>query len=481
MSHTSSTALQNNDVTLKPVSTTRKEWHVFPPALASAISKEQPDIAAAILLYGLSTWLPNNYSQLRIEGRQYCTRSLSELAEDHPYFTDKGIGKIIKRAEAKGFLYVRRDRHKLLFSLPESVRDMCRKRKGHIYFKVDDAVRYGEKAAICLANLQWQVKSDLPCIEDEFDRHYYPLGPQKLSNHLPFSRWTVARILKELKDAKVLVEHPTEEHYYTRNVVVSEAETSKSARAEVDHDVADVEREVAGVGDNQITDINIDSNEDGKWYSSAPLAPASPAQEPRISPGLSEVVDQALQRAKSAPMGETDKYRVIAVDDDGCEEYLEVDANNYPDEGYLYDITPNLQLWNDHIDFQTEQMVDSFRLNKVACTKDDERVFRQLFFDNPDITADHLIPVLTSCRRLRERRRVSGITVGDDYQKVEDSSCLTFPKRVDSARYFLYRLPEIITQLSGDSDDDDDLLLKSINYMYLGKERVNKVVQLKRQ
>jgi hypothetical protein len=80
----------------------RKEWHVFPPALAKYLNPKQPDIAGAIVLFGIWTWLKNNYDHLCIDGQRHCARSLSELAKDHPYLNKKGIEKIIKRLNTRG-------------------------------------------------------------------------------------------------------------------------------------------------------------------------------------------------------------------------------------------------------------------------------------------------------------------------------------------------------------------------------------------
>ncbi len=585
------------------------EWHVFPPALAIAIAKvpsltaqkEQPDIAGAILLFGLWTWLQNNYDHLKIDGRRHCARSLSELAKDHSYFTKPGIEKILKRMEAKGFLYIRRDRKKLHFWISEAATDLCKKRKGRVWFRIQDAVLYGEKEAVILANLKWQQGNDLTCVKDDKGTAYYPIGPVKLSQHLPMSRWTIGRKLTKLTNEQpvALIAHPTEENHYTRVVATDTSASHTSARAKVEPTVAEVEDDVAEGDDFQKGDCKEDVNEDEKWFQAERLDSASPSQAPLLNANIPRAIDNlirlSLSKAKAGKLIDlpsdkltnssvdqlaslpsnkltgsstdriassssnkltnlqpnkrtsssnnkptalpSDKQASSSVDqltststdkltssssdrqtnlssdklarqstDKTTSSSVEIDKLNAEETSQTITIVsdddeievtlPNdeseremllnnilegemaldVQLWQDNIDIQTERMVEAFQLRGWKCTTDDAKRFRQLFFDNHHLTAEQLNSVVAACWDLQHGRR-GGITLTDTYIKVNDSACLTFPKRVQSAHFFLNRLGEIIAQLSG-GWELADVHFQLIDFSYLGEERVNKLVRL---
>lgn len=441
----------------------------------------------AILLFGIHTWLKNNYDHLRLDGRRHCARSLSELLKDHPYFSKSGIEKIIKRAEAKGFLHVRRDRKKLHFWLPEQVEAMCRRMKGRIRFRVKDAELYGEKAAILLANLQWQRDNNLPHVAGEGGQLFYPLPPVILSNYLPISRWTIARELQRMTTGvqAVLVEHRSVANHFATIDPNDGPPSRTSARAEGEQDVAKGEGDVAEGGKIQMGDSNEDQNPDKKWSSNAPLATASPVQAERLTSSTNQAVTKLINDALATAKARSalPHPRVIICDDDDeyeinpdmSENQRNELINGLQEEELELNIRLERQLLQDKIDISTDDMVEAFRLHRLKCTKVDEARFQRLFLDNSELSSRHLIGVLNSCMILRSGIPERGITIGESYMKVEDDALLTFPKRVASAQYFLDRLGEIIAQLSGDEMDEHFV---DLNYNYLGKPRVNKVVQL---
>jgi hypothetical protein len=362
--------------------------------------------------------------------------------------------------------------------------------KGRIWFKIKDAELYGEKAAIILANLQWQQDNGLPHVTDAKGLRYYPLGSAKLSHHLPMSRWTIARQLEQLSQgtSPALILHPSQPNHYVR---VHEDHTANSARAEVEQHVAEVDGDVAEGDKIQKGDSNIDCNKDEKWFYTPALAEASPAPKPLMTSSLNPENDKADKLDSNQPKI-VSRYAnecsfTIVTDDE--EQPLDLNTlkleglervdyiNSLIEQELPCDHFPNFQRFQDDLDDKTNTLVEAFRYNRMECTADDQRLIRQIYFDNPQLT-DQLIDILATCSRLQDPNPMSGPYMSG-YIKVEDTSCLTFPRRVNSARYFLYRMPEIIAQLSGGFDKADEEL-QQMDFSYLGGERINEVVQLYR-
>lgn len=236
--------------------------HLYSPAIAKQLNKQQPDITASVILHNLSLWQRNKYKQTLIGGRRYSFRSLAELQNDHPYFTRSAIHKAIQRLEERlgEEFMVRRDKNELWFSLGDQTMDRLKQSSGgrkkrapestplHSFYKWQAVKMNGVKPAVLYANLNHALSHFKNPKRDADGYAYAEMSPSKLSPILGFSEDTIARTLKAMCEGGYIAKHPDASSFYRfTDFDFTPAKPRSKPSAEVDNATAKVHTQTAEI------------------------------------------------------------------------------------------------------------------------------------------------------------------------------------------------------------------------------------------
>jgi len=201
-----------------------REWDTFSVKLAAELNPRQPDISAALLFKHVALRMAGAPWYVFKDHKMWYFRSIKDLREkEFPYLTEDEITGALDRLQVKG---------KLEIAPPGTYGPTCWysasdkdcKKYGesgeanarHIWIRQDDAIAYGVRKAMLLANLGWQLKNWKSCETDDKGDRYGTLSPSYLSKRerdgispLPMSRSQISNLLKELSGTDgVLTPHP---------------------------------------------------------------------------------------------------------------------------------------------------------------------------------------------------------------------------------------------------------------------------------
>lgn len=478
------TGIKHPDSVDKP-SIVARGRHYYSPKIAKQINPKQPDVVAAAILYNLSLWQKNSYSQTFIDDRRYSFRSLSELNGDMPYLSESAIHKALQRLEkalGSNFL-IRRDRSKLWFSIGSSVIKIMRGKRGEKAllhsFLVDDALKAGcIKSAVILSNLKYALSHFRKPLLDEQMRMYAELNPLKLSPILGCSCDTISRLLTKLRDRRLLSQHSSRKHFYR---LPDDAENAFLGKAKVDTNPADVHTYAANVhnqtipkctlsadnegvrDDQKVAYSNIDRKEDSKG--NIILASAELREKPDIdSPGLrmlSDLADQRLAefRSMSAVNLGANATLFIPNGDNGespvqlnkqCPdlpyEHYEPSSAQFEmpyDEG-LEEILP----FREWVKNQVDQMLMVCLINGETATDELVSTLRRFFWDNPEISADDL-------HELYSKRYIECLVIGGSIEVSRGYDDQLFLKKCQTVKLFMRYLRQFIYQVYFERNEID--------------------------
>lgn len=487
--------------------------HFYHPEIAKELNPKQPDVTAALILYNLSLWQRNRYKQTLILGRRYSFRSLSQLQHDHPYFTQAAIHKALQRLEKKlgnGFL-VRRDKSKLWFSIGDSIAERLtassggkfgKLRKGtHLHsFSVSDALATGcVRPAVLLGNLKYALAHFTDPLRDEAGVPYAELNAKKLTSILGFSDDTISRCLKAMCAQKIIVKHPSRSCFYT----------SKSAGLLVDTQTAEVQTRPAEVHSkpaevhgadvsmlfeplqnqgfqrvDETTYINECINSDIKGHYRVPLTSSNDSADSSLT-GLRLIKDRAKEviltlRSSSIKNDQVHAPRLPShVSSENPElPYDEVLACATAYEDLPYDhVTKDMLTDSQWIDEQIQDMLDAWAIQEFSVDERDQKGLRQLFHDNPQLTAEALLVLLSFCHPDPLFYRGWKLKRG----KYDPQF---FLKQAKTPKLMLRYLPQIITQVYKRCENiegrwqyegDVDAPFDQLNFDYLGGEKVSAI------
>jgi hypothetical protein len=490
--------------------------HFFHPGIAKEINPEQPDITAAVILYNLSLWQRNKYRQTEIEGRRYSFRSLSQLHADHPYFTQAAIHKALQRLEKKlgnDFL-VRRDKSKLWFSIGERIMKKISAVSGRKFeklskaacllsFSVSDAeATKCVRSAVLLGNLKYALAHFTDPQRDAEGVPYAELSAIKLSPILGFSEDTISRCLKVMCAQKIIVKHPARPCFYTLKsagllVDIQTAEV-QTGPAEVHSQPAEVHSQPADVHSadasmlleplqnqgfqrvDETTYINECINSDIKGHYRVALTSSNDSEDRSLT-GLRLIKDRAkevIQTLRSSSIKNDQVPAPHTPDHVSGQQpelpYDEVLACTTAYEDLPYDrVTEDMLTDSQWIDEQIQEVLDAWARQEFSVDERDQKGLRQLFHDNPQLTAESLLELLSYCHPdplfYREWKLERG--------KYDPQF---FLKQAKTPKLMLRYLPQIITQVYKRCENiegrwqyegDVDAPFDQLNFDYLGGEK----------
>lgn len=487
--------------------------HFYHPEIAEEINPKQPDITAAVILYNLSLWQRNKYRQTEIEGRRYSFRSLSQLHADHPYFTQAAIHKALHRIEKKlgnDFL-VRRDKSQLWFSIGERIMkkisavsgrkfEKLSKSASLLSFSVSDAQATGcVRSAVLLGNLKYALAHFTDPLRDEASVPYAELSAVKLSPILGFSEDTISRCLKAMCEQNIIVKHPSRPCFHTlkRAGLLVDTQTAEvqtrpaevhSKPAEVHGaDVSMLFEPLQNQGFQRVdetTYINECINSDIKGHYRVPLTSSNDSADSSLT-GLRLIKDRAKEviltlRSSSIKNDQVHAPRLPShVSSENPElPYDEVLACATAYEDLPYDhVTEDMLTDSQWIDEQIQEVLDAWARQEFSVDERDQKGLRQLFHDNPQLTAEALLELLSFCRPdslfYREWKLKRG--------KYDPQF---FLKQAKTPKLMLRYLPQIITQVYKRCENiegrwqyegDVEAPFDQLNFDYLGGEKVSAI------
>ena len=477
----------------KPPSNSRS-WRLFSPELAKRINPEQPDITAAILIYGLTLWQNNRYAQTMINGKRHSFRSLNELLKDHPYFTRTQIEDALNRSEValKGRFQIVRDREKLYFHVDDYLKKLQKDDK-MIGFKKEQAVTFKVVGAVIMQNLEYQLKHfDFPKTDDA-GNCYGILRPRELSKHLPFHEDTISRALKQLRtQSDGLVRHPQDGCYYTLSATFHAPKTPQPCAADPDSHAADPDTCAANPDNLLWPNSNESSSSSCKGNIRNPADAAHDRlPESSLAPTsaglnyLQEFSDQLLQKFRNDQISTFGmKPKVVRVKPSE----LPYDDVTRTEFDLPYDFIPSRVLdtkfrtrkqW---LDDRINDVTLFWRMNDFQYTRKDLDQLRHLFRDNPHLPTDFF-------EQIHHALNPEGnwMRVGDWSAKKGEYDPMLFLRRIKTAKALLQYLPQIIHQKFRSAEMVDGKMeftgaieepFDSIDYSYLGKIPNSRLVPL---
>ncbi|WP_184207538.1 hypothetical protein [Prosthecobacter dejongeii] len=487
--------------------------HFYHPEIAKELNPKQPDVTAALILYNLSLWQRNRYKQTLILGRRYCFRSLSQLQHDHPYFTQAAIHKALQRLEKKlgnDFL-VRRDKSKLWFSIGDSIAEQLKASSGgklgklgkgtHLHsFSVSDAMATEcVRSAVLLGNLKYALAHFTDPLRDAQGVPYAELSATKLSPILGFSEDTISRCLKAMCAQNIIAKHPARPCFHTLKsagllVDIQTAEV-QTGPAEVHSQPADVHSAEASMllepPQNQgfqrvdeTTYINEYINSDIKGHYRVAMTSSNDSEDRPLT-GLRFLGDRAKEVIKTLRSSSLKNDQVYAprLPSHVCGQqpelpYDEVLACTSAYEDLPYDlVTEDMLTDSQWIDEQIQEVLDAWARQEFSVDERDQKGLRQLFHDNPQLTAESLLELLSFCQPdplfYREWKLKRG--------KYDPQF---FLKQAKTPKLMLRYLPKIITQVYKRCENiegrwqyegDVEAPFDQLNFDYLGGEKVSAI------
>ncbi len=172
-------------------------------SFSRTIAKEYGEKAAVLLQY-----LAHHVSKSKHVhgGRKWFYKTLDDLAVVFPYLKRSTIHDTLKSLKDKGVLRIGDfnkkgyDRTCWYAFVDDNLRKQAQSSKP-AYFRVEDAVEYGIVAAVLLGNLVHWIRENR---KNDPQYTWHQILPGDLVEHLPFSKSTMQRALRDLVKAKVL-------------------------------------------------------------------------------------------------------------------------------------------------------------------------------------------------------------------------------------------------------------------------------------
>ena len=426
--------------------------------LALDINAKQADLTASFILYGLYTWQVSKRKAFvynpTINGKPVAYRSVRELEEDYPWLAHNSILKALRRAEVslhgEFIMELRKYRgqdqlHFLLsdklikkykfdlaykqFQFSETGERLGskwkREKSGLISFQRNDAIKYGTMGAILVGNLRYvlDLNRNVEPLEDAAGNIYRELSPTALTKAvedakgemkapLPVSPDTITRTLGDLKNRRIIFEHPLENNFYT---LVSTMKPLEGNAAEVNTLAAEVNTLAAEVNTKtevmrcnaqhmsdiqllfETSDSNRDRNTDGKCVITQSVSlretdcvddvdEAFVVRKNILLSASDEAIRLSVQRQNSlVPCFDIRDFAVYHVEDANKVKLIGYDLEHEfvmadRDTGKPY--TRELEVENFMVECKLMFSL-SFRY-----TKADERKLRNLFVAHPSFTPD---------------------------------------------------------------------------------------------
>jgi len=181
------------------VTPSQAKVHSFSRAIA-----EQHGEKAAVILQYLAHHIAK--SKQVHDGRKWFFTTLDNLAAVFPYIKRSTIHDTLNALKDKGLLRIGDfnkkgyDRTCWYAFDDDDVRKQAQSSRP-LYFKVEDAVKYGIVAAVLLSNLVYWIRENR---KEDPGYTWHSMSPRELAKHLPFPKTTLQRALAELVAAKVL-------------------------------------------------------------------------------------------------------------------------------------------------------------------------------------------------------------------------------------------------------------------------------------
>ena len=390
------------------INTSRKKkqrvWDKFSKEFATSLNPAQPDIALAVILNGLAFWM--HAAQMRPKKLDYCYRSVRELMQDHPYLSKGAVEHALERGEEKlkGEFTIIRGAKSLRFQLTPKLIKRVRS-KPQIMFRIQDAMKYGIKKAILIANLQWQIRGNCSCERDHAGNAYYEFSPTKLSQVDPFngdppilpcSRWTIDRLLEELCiEDGVFVQHPTLTTYYTlasAMVPVAPAR-QEEVGAKRDSDGAERDSRVAERDSLPCVVSNYLVNEDSKDTSQQTETAPPTVCCGVASPGLRQllvIINNGLEafRTKQKDKAHQRKTYHTVLPSQLPYDYISRPADDLPYDCIMRYPSGHIHSWAREIRDDVDTIARCWRAKKFQYTTKDKKDLQKLFLNNPTFTTD---------------------------------------------------------------------------------------------
>lgn len=487
--------VDNKDVKEKKIHVWRKFW----PNLARQLNAKEPDIMASTILYGLNAWMLKGNELTRIEGGNCCYRSLSDLASEHPYWTESGIEHALNRAESKlgGEFTIRSDKKCFWFFMTPKLRKRLNKMSA-LMFKIEDAVKYDVVKAILLSNIRWQFQQPRKFEQDEYGNKYAEVSPTKLTKPdpdtgepiIPKSYKTISRALSELRTVdKVLVKHPTKASFYTFADNMIHA-TKNDNRNGTERDSDRTKRDTHGTirDDFLCAHSNNIVNKDSKDNSFADLASAAPSQgsDEKISSQslikLMKLANDHLEQFRSDQIKKATlkparvSSSLLPYDDFTGVEY------DLPYDDIPVRVKGHITLSSQEIDQAVEIIKSNWRAFDIHYTKQNLVHLRQLFADNPSFKVEHweeIESAIATARSLKQPDRNKWIN-GKIIRKVK-----TAASRLRYLPQIIYEMFYSSTFRDSEGRKSDELNyhgetpepFRSIDYSYLSKSVNSKLIE----
>ena len=460
------------------------QWHMFSPTVAGMINPNQPDITAAIILYGLMLWQKNGYKQTKIEGKRYCFRSLNELQQDHPYFTRTQIHKAIKRAKTalkESFTTTTKKKKSWFSQTAELIKiqfdDKC------LRFRVVAAQEYGVTAAVLLANMEWQFEKHHELPTDAAGNKYGSLSPVILQKLLPFSEDTIARTLKDLCGKfNALIPHPVNNRHYALAATFRHATKALEPElAEVNDETAEVNDETAEVDNCEGTSSNQIIRKDIKVIFNPPSSATRIRSVAAIniisSAGLKYLDQVAKQSVCQLKLQNAISAASPRISKKVSDEYLPYDDYRFA----KFDLPCDTIINNGSIKEWVDGHVDEFKFfcmaKKISYTPADLQKVRVFWGDNQNIPDDFFGEIFSNLDPEH-----NGFLLGEvKFAKPGVWDPLYFLRRIRSAKVLLKYLPQVVfevfeTSWRAEGEKGETSIeyvvepYNSINYAYMGRE-----------
>ena len=440
-----------------------KVWHKFSKELAASLNPEQPDITLALILYGLSLWMDT--AKRMPKKLNYCYRSLGDLEDDYPYMTRGRIENALERAATKlkgDFSFVPGGKTMRFRLSPKLMKRATS--EPMMIFKIKDAVNYGEEKAILIANLHWQIEHVGGGMVDDAGNAYYGFSPTKLSKIdaftgdpaiLPFSRWTISRLLKELcEDDHVFVQCPSLSTYYglaSEMVPVAPAGQCQDG-AESDIRGAESDDDGAESDDFLCADSNKIVNGDSKDIE-PDIETASPTMSGSMaSPGLRHILAECNKALVVFRQREKDKAGVRRTYPTVPPSQLPYDiicrpADDLPYDAILRDSSGHRYTRTRQIREAVDLIANGWRIQNFPYTAKDRKDLEMLFWQNPEFTPEDFDEIQGWLPANR-----FGYLKPEDFKKQPDKwDCFKVCKGMRNATTLLKYLPEVIEEIYTES------------------------------
>jgi hypothetical protein len=406
-------------------------------------------------------------AQMRPKKLDYCYRSVRELMQDHPYLSKGAIEHALERGEdkLKGEFTIIRGAKTLRFQLTPKLIKRVRT-KPQIMFRIQDAMNYGLKKAILIANLQWQIQNKCACERDDAGNAYYEFSPTKLSQVdpfngdapiLPWSRWTIDRLLEKLCiEDGIFAQHPTLSSFYglaSAMVPVAPAR-HEHLGAKRDSDGAERDSRVAERDDLPCVVSNYLVNEDSKDTSQQTDTAAPTVCCGVASPNLRQllvIINNGLEafRTKQKDKVHHRKTYKTVLPSQLPYDYISRLADDLPYECIMRYSSGHIYSWAREIREEVDGIARCWRAKKFKYTAKDKTDLRRLFLNNPTFSRDDFEDI----QQWLPTNRIIPFGKVDYSKKPGKWDEFKTAKRIRNAGKFLRYLPELIEEMFTDETE----------------------------